>query len=45
MKATYYTTPTCESDSQWELATLLAGSDLTDGGAGDFLENGDELVF
>lgn len=40
-----YISPSCESDSQWELAGLLATSDLTDSGAGDFLEDGGEIVF
>ena len=41
-----YTAPHCETDSQWGLvAELLAGSDLTDNGAGAFFEDGGEFNF
>lgn len=40
-----YSAPTCESDSQWELAGLLADSNLVDDGAGGFLGDGDDFTF
>lgn len=40
-----YSAPTCESDSQWEPSGLLANSDLTDSGAGEFLDGGNEFTF
>lgn len=36
-----YAAPRCEYDTMTEPATLLAASDLTDEGAGDFLTPGD----
>lgn len=40
-----YTAPRCEFDSQWEPAGLLANSDLTDEGAGEFFTDGGEYSF
>lgn len=40
-----YTVPACEHDSQWELAGLLADSNLIDDGAGGFLGDGDDFTF
>ncbi|MBO4455999.1 MAG: hypothetical protein J5759_06100 [Bacteroidales bacterium] len=45
MNRRYYTPPRCEYGSSIVVEALLNGSDLTDGGAGDFIENGDEFVF
>jgi hypothetical protein len=40
-----YTAPRCEFDLRWEPAGLLANSDLTDEGPGEFLIDGGEYDF
>lgn len=40
-----YATPSCEYDNYLEATALLAGSDLTDDGAGEFLTSGGEFEF
>lgn len=45
MNCPFYTTPRCEYDVFVEAVALLSGSDLTDDGAGGFLDGGDEFEF
>ena len=45
MKTHPYAPPVCEYDKMIEATALLAGSDLTDDGAGDFLTDGGEFEF
>ncbi|MBP5559194.1 MAG: hypothetical protein J6X71_05460 [Bacteroidales bacterium] len=40
-----YATPRCEYDNYLEATALLAGSDLTDDGAGEFITSGGEFEF
>ena len=40
-----YATPSCEFDNYLEVTALLAGSDLTDDGAGEFITSGGEFEF
>ncbi len=40
-----YATPSCEYDNYFEATALLAGSDLTDDGAGEFITSGGEFEF
>ncbi len=42
---TPYLPPLCEAESYEYKEELLAGSDLSDGGAGDFFEDGGEFNF
>ena len=45
MKRTPYTPPLCEYNNYSAVAGMLAGSELTDDGAGEFLIPGDEFNF
>lgn len=45
VKRTPYAPPVCEFNNYLAANYILAGSDLTDDGAGDFLQPGDEYTF
>ena len=45
MNSFSYATPSCEYDNYLEATALLAGSDLTDDGAGEFITSGGEFEF
>lgn len=44
MNKRFYTVPLCETEV-YKLQDLLASSDLTDDGAGDYLTDGGEFEF
>lgn len=45
IKLLNYAPPACEFNNYLAANYILAGSDLTDDGAGDFLQPGDEYTF